>query len=68
MMAVGIEQNVKRHAQIARCLPRVGAALMMDELKKSMKIANGIKQCTEPAGFRYEPIACSAPPSRQTGN
>lgn len=27
MMTVGIEQNVKRHAQIARRLPRIGAAL-----------------------------------------
>lgn len=37
---------------------------MLAELKKSATLAKGIKQCTEPAGFKYEPIACPAPSSQ----
>ncbi|MHB0789655.1 pentapeptide repeat-containing protein [Bradyrhizobium sp. 5.13L] len=36
---------------------------MLAELKKSATLAKGIKQCTEPAGFEYKPIAC--PPLSQ---
>lgn len=31
---------------------------MQAELKKSKTLANGIKQCTLPLGYKYEPIAC----------
>lgn len=37
---------------------------MQAELKKSATLANGIKQCTLPLGYKYEPVVCPLPSSR----
>jgi uncharacterized protein YjbI with pentapeptide repeats len=37
---------------------------MQAEMKSNKTLANGIKPCTFPRGYKYEPIACPVPPSR----